>query len=183
MHYDDHRKNPHAPGSKIGCLYGTHLGVCLTTYNSRQALTRCRTPGFSSHVDDDYNPPKTWILAQSGAYIKDFISKGFPQPSFKRWVPESQRIFKTKFQEGLNNHGAHLGDGIALIMHPKNYKVTEIGDGYEYVEGEGPEYPKGLQLLRTTVDKVMETKHRSHLNWLPDYLYLPNREDPLRTRA
>jgi hypothetical protein len=123
------------------------------------------------------------MYAQKGAYIKDFISKGFPQANYGRWAAPEFRGHPTVFQEGLNNHGAHLGNGYALVMHPRTYDL-EVVDGVEqYVEGEGPQYPDGLDLLKTTVDNVMRSKHKSTVNWFEDYLYLPAREDEEHTRA
>ncbi|KAF2681390.1 hypothetical protein K458DRAFT_80047 [Lentithecium fluviatile CBS 122367] len=143
--------------------------------------------------DDDPIEGKIWTLAQPKAYIKDFIREGFPPPTagFPRWVPPDERYHPTRFYEGLNNHGAHLKGGIAIVMHPKVY---ERGDDLppekegeppieQYVEGEGPQHPDNLNLLRKTVDGVMKKNHKSTVNWWEDYLYLPARETPDYERA
>lgn len=71
-----------------------------------------------------------------------------------------------------------------MVMHPRKYEIKVDGNGEEeYVEGEGPEYPESLNLLNSTVNSVMESKHASVFAWFQDYLYLPNREDDLHTRA
>jgi hypothetical protein len=118
-------------------------------------------------------------------WIRDFIREGFPPPTapFKRRIPEKERDWETTFQEGLNNHGAYLKGGKAIVMHPQEYTPVDRGGYWEYVVGEGPAFPDGLTLLKNTVNEVMRRIYRSTVAWFPDYLYVPAREDDQRTRA
>lgn len=134
-------------------------------------------------MEDDNG--KTLLLAQPQGWIRDFFQEGFPPPNagLKKRIPENEREWETAFQEGLNNHGTHLGNGDAIVMHPQQYNLVDRDGREEYVLGEGPQYPDGLNLLRDTVDQVMRSNHKSAVNWLPDYLYVPAREDPKHERA
>ncbi|KAF2682897.1 hypothetical protein K458DRAFT_47933 [Lentithecium fluviatile CBS 122367] len=131
------------------------------------------------------------MLAQPRAYIRGFIREGFPPKNFARRVPPDERVISTRFQEGLNNHGAHLKKGTAIVVHPKLYERGNDLPGsnpndppvQQYIEGEGPQHPKGLLLLKETITAVIKDKHNDAVVWLPDYLYLPAREDEAHTRA
>lgn len=108
---------------------------------------------------------------------------GFPQP-FREWAPQNERQHNTAFQEGLNNHGAQLRDGFAIIMHPEEYNLQVTNGVENYVVNPGqPQHPRGLQTLRDSMNEAMQTNHQSQVQWQPEYLYLPAREDERRTRA
>jgi hypothetical protein len=116
--------------------------------------------------------PKVWI--------ERFIQEGFPPPKspFPGRAPQYRRTYDTPFQEGLNNHGAKLKGGMAIVMHPQR-TVREDRDGKEYYyPRDGPQYPEKLKLLKDTINEVMHTMHESALTWYPDYLYLPDRVKP-----
>jgi hypothetical protein len=157
-----------------------------------------RTPGFSNHREPpkaavpatDTEPEKkaepvyTW-LAQKTAYITNFISKGFPQPNYAKWVLLARRHPNhrtTEWQYGLDEYVNKLQNAQVYVMHPRKYDFKEEGeegmpDVYEV--GEGPQFPDGLELLHKAVNDVMENK----VKFLPDYLYIPAREDEARTRS
>ena len=136
-------------------------------------------PGFHNDVEDG----TTLTTALPKAYIENFILSGFPQP-LKEWAPPHERSRTTAFQEGRNNHGAQLRNGYAIIMHPEAYNPESINGVETYVVNPGePQHPTGLRRFRAAVDQAMQTSHHSQVNWLPDYLYLPAREDEDRTRS
>ncbi|KAF2470386.1 uncharacterized protein BDR25DRAFT_355497 [Lindgomyces ingoldianus] len=130
---------------------------------------------------------KILSLAQPNSWIRDFIREGFPPPNapFPRRIPPNERLWETTFQEGLNNHGAHLGNGEAIAMHPQTYNRVDVGNPpvERYVVGQGPQHPDGLNLMKNTIDGVMQNSHQSTVDWYPDYLYIPAREDENAIRA
>ncbi|KAF1828244.1 hypothetical protein BDW02DRAFT_635299 [Decorospora gaudefroyi] len=157
------------------------------------------TPGFSNHrtpaipaipaTDGEpaqkAEPERTWTLAQPKAYIKDFIRKGFPQIDYDRWLPLDRRSDEhktTELQQGLNTYATQLQYGQVHVMHPQKYDPVEEGEEEEpdrYEIGEGPQHPDGLELLHKTINQVMRKK----ITFVPDYLYVPAREDEDHTRA
>lgn len=70
-------------------------------------------------------------------------------------------------------------------MHPQTYNRHDVGNPpvEQYVVGQGPQYPDGLNLMKNTINEVMQNNHQSTVNWYPDYLYLPARETRDHIRA
>jgi hypothetical protein len=116
--------------------------------------------------------------AQKKAYIKDFITQGFPLDSYSRRIVKSKRTHTTTFQQGLNSFANQLQHANVFLMHPKTY--TRIGDTNNYEEGEGPQYPDGVKLLKKSVNDAMGA---DQVTWTPEYLYLPAREGTGPDRA
>jgi hypothetical protein len=91
--------------------------------------------------------------AQKKAYIKDFITKGFPLDSYSKRIVKLKCKHVATFQQGLNSFANQLQHANVFLMHPKTY--TRIGDTNNYNEGEGPQYLDSVRLLKKWVNDVM----------------------------
>lgn len=142
---------------------------------------RSRVPGWDTDEQEDEDGNDVKIMnAQSGAYIYDFLRKGFPHTPMRRRTPENKRDPRWANptpQDSLTQHANDLKGAFAVIMHPQTTTEEPEGSG-RYTLGEGPQHGKTLTKMHDVCQDIM-SKAGSNLELQQDYLYRPDRE---RTR-